>query len=82
MPDDPAALKIVGFRIGAKHTVNLGNYNNIQIEAALDIVVQEGADLADLRTQAQATLRSFLEETYKAQRRGTNGQQQQGGNGR
>ena len=80
MPDDPAALKIVGFRIGAKHTVNLGNYNNIQIEAALDIVVQEGADLADLRDKAQTMLRSFLEETYKRQRMQRNGQQQ-GGNG-
>ena len=76
----PEGLNIVGFRIGAKHTVNLGNYNNIQIEAALDIVVQEGADLTDLRDKAQTMLRSFLEETYKRQRMPARDQQQ--GNGR
>lgn len=66
MADD---LTVVEFSIGAGHTVNLGNYNNIKVEAGLKITVKEGADFAALRTQAQEVLRNMLEETYKAQRR-------------
>lgn len=66
-------LKVIEFKIGAGHTVNLGNFNSIKIEAGLTIAVQEGSDLLALRTQAQDVLRNMLEETYRAQRRG-NGQ--------
>ena len=66
MPDD---LTVVEFTVGAGHTVNLGNYNNISIRSELKIAVKEGADFAALRAQAQEVLRNMLEETYKAQRR-------------
>ena len=71
MADDtsPSPLTVVEFSIGASHTVNLGNYNSIKIDAGLTITVKEGADFAALRTQAQEVLRNMLEETYKAQRR-------------
>ena len=77
MADEP--LKVVQFHIGAGHTVNLGNFNSIKIEAGLDIVVAEGADLDKLRDQAQTVLRNMLEETYRRQRRGGNGGTQQQG---
>ena len=65
----PEGLNIVEFRIGAKHTVNLGNFNNIVVESGLTIAVNAGADFADLRVKAQDVLRGLLEETYKRQRR-------------
>ena len=68
-------LAVVEFKIGAGHTVNLGNFNSIKVEAGLTIQVQEGSDLTKLRAQAQEVLRNMLEETYRAQRRG-NGQSQ------
>lgn len=78
MADEPLqpVLKVIEFRIGAGHTVNLGNFNSIKIEAGLTIAVQEGSDLLALRTQAQDVLRNMLEETYRAQRRTGNGQTQ------
>lgn len=77
MADEPLqpVLKVIEFKIGAGHTVNLGNFNSIKIEAGLTIAVQEGSDLLALRTQAQDVLRNMLEETYRAQRKG-NGQTQ------
>ena len=66
-------LNIVEFRIQAGHTVNLGNFNSIKIEAGLTITVREGANFDELRDQAQTVLRTMLEETYKRQRRGGNG---------
>ena len=62
-------MDIVEIRIGAAHTINLGNYESTRIEAGLTISIKEGDDLNALRPQMQATLRSFLEETFKAQQR-------------
>lgn len=55
------------FRIGASHTVNLGDYNSVRVEAQIVVNVPEGEDLALLKVKAQDELRALLEETYKAQ---------------
>jgi hypothetical protein len=66
-------MKISEFRVGAGHTINLGNFNNLKIEASVTVEVNEGDDVDALHTQAQAKLRSMLEETYRTQRKGSNG---------
>ena len=61
---------ITEFKIGCSHTVNLGEFNSIRIEAHLVVAVPEGDDLEILKDKAQSELRRLLEETYKAQKRG------------
>ena len=60
------------FTVGAAHTLNLGNYESMRIEASVTWDVPEGAEQTEydrLKTEAQAELRRLLEHTYKAQRR-------------
>lgn len=61
---------ITEFRIGCSHTINLGDYNSIRVEASITVEVGEGVNAAELKEGAQRELRALLEETYKAQRRG------------
>lgn len=63
-------MNIVEIRIGAAHTINMGDYNSTRIEAGLTISIKEGDDLAAIRTEAQQVLRNMLEETFRTQRRG------------
>lgn len=60
---------ITAFTIGCSHTVNLGNFQSIRIEASLTVEVPEGDDFEVLKDKAQVELRRILEDTYKAQRR-------------
>lgn len=60
---------ITEFRIGCSHTINLGDYNSIRVEATVTVAVEDGAKVIDLLGGAQAELRRLLEDTYKAQRR-------------
>jgi len=64
---------ITEFRIAAAHTLNLGDFNSMRIEASLTISVPDGDDYEVLKDKAQSELRRLLEETFKAQRR-SNGQ--------
>lgn len=62
------------FTVGASHTVNLGNYESIKVEAQVVIDVPDGATDDDrvwtqMKADAQIQLRKLLEETYKAQSR-------------
>jgi len=60
---------ITEFRIGCSHTVNLGNFNSIRIEASLTVAVPEGDDYQALCDRAQTALRELLEDTYRAQKK-------------
>ena len=60
---------ITEFRIGTSHTVNLGNFESVRIEAQITVSVPEDANLDELKLAAQAELRKLLEETYLAQSR-------------
>lgn len=60
---------ITEFHIAASHTINLGDYNSIKIEAGLVVAVGEDAPLDEMKAMAQVELRKLLEETYQAQKR-------------
>lgn len=55
------------FTVGFSRTINLGNYESARIEATVTVEVGEQQDFGELRSEAQTTLRSLLEETYRAQ---------------
>lgn len=57
------------FTVGASHTINLGNYESLRVEASVTVVIQEGEDYGTLRENAQKDLRTLLEQTYVAQRK-------------
>jgi len=57
------------FRVGVAHTINLGNYESMRIEASVTVEVKEGVTLDVLKTCAQRELQNLLRETYVAQRR-------------
>lgn len=58
---------LIEFSVGCSRTINLGNYESIRVEASVTVEVHEGADLGELRADAQRQLRVLLEETYRAQ---------------
>jgi len=60
---------ITEFRIGVAHTMNLGNYESMRIEASVTYSVEEGEDTSFLKTHAQQELKNLCRETYLAQRR-------------
>lgn len=55
------------FTIGFSRTINLGNFESARVEASVSIIVAEGDDTAQLMSEAQATLRHLLEQTWKQQ---------------
>lgn len=57
------------FTVGASHTVNLGNYESLRIEASVTVTVNDGDDLASLKEAAQTELRDLTEKTFVAQHR-------------
>ena len=62
------------FTIGTSHTLNLGNYESIPVEASITVVPPESyADDDRVRAvvdaDSQKKLRALLEETFKAQSR-------------
>ena len=65
---------ITEFTVGAGHTINLGNFESIRIEATITVAVDPEQQLSDeqwteVKATAQAELRKLLEETYRAQSR-------------
>lgn len=61
---------ITQFTIACSKTINLGNFQNIKIEAQVVVQVPDSADndaYQQLKREAQAELTRLLEETYKAQ---------------
>ena len=61
--------RITEFSIGCSKTINLGNYQNIRIEASVTVSLDANESLADAGDAAQQELRQLLEATYKAQYR-------------
>lgn len=59
--------KITEFSLGCSKVINLGNYQNIKIEASLVVSLDPGETLADASATAQNELRQLLEQTYQAQ---------------
>ena len=63
---------ITEFRIGCSKTINLGNFQNIRVEAAVTVAVDSLDHSTDARwvrahEGAQEELRRLLEQTYKTQ---------------
>jgi hypothetical protein len=56
------------FTIGKSHTINLGNYESMRIEASVTVTVNDGDDWPALKDAAQRELRVLLEETYRQHR--------------
>jgi endonuclease IV len=59
---------IKDFTVHAGHTINLGNFENLKIEASVTFTVEDGEDFAVIKVRAQQDLRALLEETFRAQR--------------
>lgn len=62
--------RTVQITIGVSKTINLGNYNSMKVEASLVVAPDELDDLTVVKRQAQLELRSLIEETWHAQRKG------------
>jgi hypothetical protein len=62
------------FTVGTAHTINLGNYESLRVEASITITGEDTEEALDL---AQIKLRKLLEDTYRAQR-----SRPSGGNGK
>ena len=58
---------ITEFSLGCSKTINLGNYQNIRIEASVTVSRDPNESLAKASDEAQQELRRLLEETYSAQ---------------
>lgn len=61
---------ITQFEIRCSKTINLGNYQNVRIEASVTVAVGEGEKVIDLKEGAQRELHQLLEDTWRAQRKG------------
>jgi hypothetical protein len=67
---DQQAMIVKEFKIGCSKVINLGNFQNIRIEAEVTIVVPEQyADLAELKKEAQHELREMMIQTWNEQRK-------------
>ena len=62
-------MPITSFSVGACHTINLGNYESLKVEASIVVTVDDSEPYPDVTARAQTQLRELLEKTYKAQRR-------------
>lgn len=58
---------ITEFSVGCSKLINLGQYQNIRIEASVTVAMGPNETLADASAAAQDELRQLLEQTYKAQ---------------
>ena len=61
-------MPISEFHLSVNRTINLGNYENLKIEASVKVSLAEGDDHATLRKEARAELRSLLEDAYRCGR--------------
>ena len=63
---------ITEFTIGCSHTINLGNFESLRVEATITFALPENCNLdafAQMKQEAQTELRQLVEETYRAQSR-------------
>lgn len=60
-------MAVTEFSIGCSKLINLGQYQNIRIEASVTVALDAGETLASASATAQQQLRQLLEETYAAQ---------------
>jgi hypothetical protein len=54
------------FRVGVSHTINLGNYESMRVEAEVTVDA-EGLEWEALRQDAQEGLRVLLADSFKTQ---------------
>jgi hypothetical protein len=54
------------FKVGVSHTVNLGNYESMRVEAEV-VVDVDGLEWETLRQDAQEALNTLLADTFRAQ---------------
>lgn len=52
------------FKIGGGRTINLGNFNNIRIEAQVTYEVTDASDVEAIHAKAQDDLKALLRRTY------------------
>jgi hypothetical protein len=60
---------ITEFKICVAHTVNLGNFESMKVEASVTVAVPEDGDFPSLKLKAQNELRVLARETFIAQRK-------------
>ena len=61
--------QIKEFTIGVRHLINLGDYENITVEAHVTCMTSENTVNAGSLAAAQEYLKMLLRETYKTQKR-------------
>jgi hypothetical protein len=56
------------FTIGASHTINLGHYESLRVEASVTKSLNQGDDVLAEMQRAQSELRELLQSTFYQQR--------------
>jgi len=72
MSTDGPQCRITQFAIGVSHTVNLGNFESMRIEASMTWEVGQNVDqfeFDEIKLRAQQELKKICRETYLAQRK-------------
>jgi hypothetical protein len=59
-------MPISEFTISVGRTINMGNYENLKIDASVTVQMAEGDDYAVTKQEAREELRSLLESAYRA----------------
>jgi hypothetical protein len=62
-------MPISEFSMSVGRTINLGNYENLKIDARVDVTINEGEDYEALREEAKTKLRALLEDAYRISKR-------------
>jgi hypothetical protein len=62
-------MPISEFSVSVDRTINLGNYENLKIDARVDVTINEGEDYEALREEAKTKLRALLEDAYRISKR-------------
>jgi hypothetical protein len=61
------ASMIKEFTVGVGHTVNLGNYESLKVDASVTVNIEDVDDWETLRQSAQEALSTLLADSVKAQ---------------
>lgn len=62
-------MAITEIKIGVSRSINLGNYENAKLEAALTVAINEGDDVEAVKAGLLPELRALLETAWRAQQR-------------
>jgi hypothetical protein len=62
-------MRVTSVRVGAAKTINLGNYQSLRIEAAVEVDMTALDEIAEVRALAQTELERLMADTYKSQHR-------------